>query len=233
MRTDVKIFLASCAIVAAVGCTNTGLHQEVGPPPPPPQTTIKLKGTFCTEDPQTVKYPVKIFFVIDDTGSMQQNDPNQVRYTAAEQLAVALQDTSAKPAMYFGALKFSDNGIIPVPLNPAPTPPNFTTSSTIFVQGVQNPAFRGPGAGGTPYRAPLNTTLATIESDITFDPVLARRTRYVVIFLSDGQPTDGSDTDGTALGAVDQLVLLKSKAGDVTVNTVVLGGSGEIGRAHV
>ena len=224
MRTDMKVFLAAILTVAGMGCTNTGLHQDIGPPAPPPKSTVDVKGTFCTEDPQTVKYPVKIFFAIDDTGSMQQNDPNQVRYVATEQLAIALQDTGANPAMYFGGLKFSLDGIIPVPLNPVPTPPNFTNQSTVFVAGVE--AIRGPGNGGTPYRAPLNQTLATIESDITADPVGARRTRYVIIFLSDGQPTDGSDTDGTALGAVDQLIALKSKAGDVTVNTVVLGGSG-------
>jgi hypothetical protein len=217
MRTGWKITFAGAAITVAVGCTNTGLHQNIGPPAPPPKDTVEVKGTFCTEDPQTVKYPVKIWFVIDDTGSMQQNDPGQVRYTAAVALANALAGTSGQ--MYFGGIKFSDVGI-PEILNPAP--PHFTNVVPTFVAAVQ--AIAGPGNGGTPYLQPLNTTLADLTADITADPVAARRTHYVVIFLSDGQPTDGSDANGAAVGAVDQIEALRSQTGDVTLNTVLLGG---------
>lgn len=222
MRTGLKLCCAGVAIVAAIGCTNTGLHQDFGPPAPPPKSTVDLRGTFCTEDPQTVKYPVKVWFAIDDTGSMQQNDPNMNRYEAAKALAIALQDTSAEPAMYFGGITFADNGNGPVVelLNPAP--PHFTNQSATFVAAIN--AVENPGNGGTPYLAPLNTTFADIQEDITEDPVAARRTRYVVIFLSDGQPTDGSSPDQDN-AAVDQIMTLRSQAGDVTVNTVLLGGN--------
>ena len=220
-RAGVKTWVGAFATMFAMACTNTGLHQELGPPAPPPSDTIKLKGTFCTEDPQTVKYPVKIWFAIDDTGSMQNNDPNEVRYNAAKALAIALQDTSANPAMYFGGITFANNGATDVKEILPNAPPHFTNQSSVFVAAVN--AVQNPGNGGTPYLSPLNTTYADLQQDIAADPVIARRTRYVVIFLSDGQPTDGSSPDQDN-AAVDQIVSLKQFAGDVTLNTVLLGG---------
>ena len=70
------------ALLAAASCTDVDiLYPEVQPPPPPEVKPNMLTGSFCTEDPATIVYPLKVWMVIDDSGSMQQNDPNRRRYT--------------------------------------------------------------------------------------------------------------------------------------------------------
>jgi len=219
MRTP-RVAFAVLAVTAAVGCTNTGLHRDIGPPDPPHKDTVNVDGTFCTEDPSTLKFPVKIWFAIDDTGSMQNNDPNMARYTAAIGLANALVDTSG--SIYYGGIVFADTGASPTRDLLNPVPPYFTNNKATFIAAIQ--ATQNPGNGGTPYIAPLNITYSDILQDIQTDPVIAKRTRYVIIFLSDGQPTDGAG-DQAYYAAVDQIYGLRSQAGDVTLNTVLLGGS--------
>lgn len=217
MRTVAK--LSSFAAVLLAGCTNTGLHRDEGPPPAPPKETITVQGTFCTEDPETVKFPVKVWMVIDDTGSMNNNDPNEERFNAAQALATALQDPNqADPAMFFGAMRFADrpDGVSRL------TTPRFTPSAATF--NAQIDAARGQANGGTPYVTALNFSVGELTADINEDPVLARRTRYVVIFLSDGNPTGADDSPQTITAATNNLMSLKNQMGDLTVNTVYLGG---------
>ncbi len=205
------------AAVLAAGCTDAGLHRNEGPPPAPPEDTITVQGSFCTEDPETLKFPVKIWFIIDDSGSMQNNDPNQRRYEAAKELANALQDPDqANPAMFFGAERFADQGASRIT-----QPDRFTPSAAVFNANIA--AVQNPGNGGTPYTSALNFAVGELNADILASGVEARRTRYVVIFLSDGAPNGPGDPDGILPG-VENLMSLKDRAGDVTVNTIFLGG---------
>ena len=96
--------LAASALLA---CTDTGIHRDPVKVEPPAVETFQLEGTFCTEDPETVNFPVKVWFVIDDSGSMGDADPNMIRYSAAQELATALEDTSPPPTMFFGGAIFS------------------------------------------------------------------------------------------------------------------------------
>lgn len=213
-----KKVLAGSAAAALLGCTNTGLHRDMGPPPPPPKETISVQGTFCTEDPETVSYPVKVWLVIDNTGSMQQNDPGQARYEAAKDLATALEDTDPPPDMFFGAMAFADQGGVTERI----TDPRFTPIAADFIADIAG--YQNGGNGGTPYVTALNFAQAELSADINEDPVAAQRTRYVVIFLSDGNPTGDNDSDPNILAATDNLLSLNDRAGDVTLNTVYLGG---------
>jgi hypothetical protein len=217
-----KAFTVAAATAALFGCTNTGLHRDVGPPPPPPKETIDVQGTFCTEDPETVEYPVKIWMVIDNTGSMNTNDPNEERFNAASALGVALEDTDPPPQMFFGAMIFSEGGLGTQRIT---LPDRFTPSSATLTANVD--AVRGQANGGTPYVTALNFTFGELSADINVDPVAALRTRYVVIFLSDGIPTGNDDNPNTIAAAAETLVSLRDRAGDLTLNTIYLGGGND------
>jgi len=175
-----------------------------------------VEGRFCTLDPATLVFPVKVWFIIDDSGSMQQSDPNQRRYEEARALAARLE----KPGVNFwGAETFAGdaNGARRVT-----QPDRFTDSSATFDSNVS--AVQNPGNGGTPYLAALNFAYGELSDEVRQDPVLARRTRVVVIFLSDGVPTDS--TQPQILDAVNTLMTLEDDVGGMTLNTVFLGGAG-------
>jgi hypothetical protein len=200
------------AFLFATACTDVDLLQpELQPPAPPEVQPNMIKGQFCTEDPATIVYPLKVWFVIDDSGSMTMNDPNQKRYTGVMDLATRLNSPGK---VFFGGEVFSgqqtrrfSNG-------------RFLDDVTVFNSQVA--AVANPGAGQTPYLGALNLTLSELTADIMESAGNARRTRYVIIFLSDGQPTDSQPPDDLAAEA--QIMALKDKCGGITINTVFLGG---------
>jgi hypothetical protein len=194
------------------GCTSVDLlYPTVQPPPPPEVEPNKVQGQFCTEDPATIVFPLKVWFVIDDSGSMQMNDPNQKRYTGVETLATALGNPGK---VYFGGEVFSGQRTMRF------SNPRFIDDVTLFNSEVASTA--GPGAGETPYLGALNLALGEITADIMANVAMAKRTRYVIIFLSDGQPTDSMGP--AIIAAVDEIMALQPKVGGITLNTVMLGG---------
>lgn len=217
-------FAAASTVLAAsslLACTDTGIHRDPPKVDPPPIETFQIEGSFCTEDPETVSFPVKVWFVIDDSGSMGDADPNMVRYSATQELATALEDTAPPPSMFFGGEIFSGGEAVRFS-----QPDRFTASAATFNANVA--AVANAGGGGTPYVAALGLTVAELTADIAEDPVIAKRTRYVVIFLSDGAPSDSDGPDFPEVRAgIEALLALRSDAGDVTLNTVYLGGDGD------
>ncbi len=149
--------------------------------------------------------------MIDDSGSMQMNDPNQKRYTGVEALATQL---GAPGKVFFGGEVFSGDRTLRF------SNPRFIDDVPTFNAEVA--ATAGPGAGETPYLGALNLALGEITQDIMASGDIGKRTRYVIIFLSDGQPTDSMQP--AILDAVASLMALGSQVGGITLNTVLLGG---------
>ena len=215
-RTATVSTAASAALLFA--CTDTGIHRDPPRVDPPKVETFQIEGTFCTEDPETVSFPVKVWFVIDDSGSMGDADPNMARYTEAQALATALEDTEPPASMFFGGAIFSGDESIRFT-----QPDRFTPSAATFNANVA--AVMNGGGGTTPYVAALALTNAELSADISEDPEMAKRTRYVIIFLSDGAPTDDDGPDFPQIRAqIEALIALRAQAGDITLNTVFLGG---------
>lgn len=208
-RRALRLFAVA---LLAIGCTDVDiLLPEVEPPPPPEVKPNMLVGQFCTEDPATIVYPLKVWLVIDDSGSMQTNDPNRRRYTGVMDLATRL---GSPGKVFFGGEVFSGEQTRRF------TNPRFIDDVALFNQQVA--AVSNAGAGQTPYLGALNLALGELTNDIMESGAIAKRTRYVVIFLSDGQPTDS--TAPAILDAVDGLMALKERVGGITLNTVFLGG---------
>jgi hypothetical protein len=159
-------------------CTDADVYfPQTEPPPPREVAPNKVVGKFCTEDPATIVFPLKIWFVIDDTGSMNTSDPNQNRYHATEALATLKGDPGH---VFFGGMVFSTRQIVRF------TNPRFIDDVATFNSQVD--ARINGGDGNTPYQNALNLTQSELRADVDENKAIAKRTRYVVIFLSDGVP---------------------------------------------
>jgi hypothetical protein len=142
---------------------------------------------------------------------MMQNDPNRRRYTGVMDLATRLGNPGR---VYFGGQVFSGERTLRF------SNPRFIDDVALF--NGQVAATSAAGAGQTPYLGALNLALSELTADVNESGAMSKRTRYVIIFLSDGQPTDSAEPQ--ILAAVDQLMALKAQVGGITLNTVFLGG---------
>lgn len=200
------------ALLVGAACTDVDIFlPKVEPPAPREVKPNALVGSFCTEDPATIVFPLKVWMVIDDSGSMQQNDPNRARYTSMTELATRL---GAPGRVFFGGQVFSGQRTQRF------SQPRYVDDVTTFNAQVQ--AVSGAGAGETPYLGALSLALSELNADINENRATAKRTRYVFIFLSDGNPTDSMEPQ--ILAAMDTLMALKGQVGGLTVNTIYLGG---------
>ncbi len=199
-------------------CTAVDLYlPETEPPPPPERVTHAVEGVICPPDPSTLVAPVKIWFVLDNSNSMQRSDPRDVRFAAARRLAMQ----HVKPGtVYAGGMLFAgkaDRNTLSA--TKTFSMPRFLDDVAAFDRAVPQNA---PLVLGTPYLTALDLTWVELAADITAMGPLAKRTRYVVIFVSDGKPTDSESPD--ILRKVDDFQLLRSRVAALTLNTLYVGG---------
>jgi hypothetical protein len=215
------------AMTGVLGCTDVDIYR-LSEPPPLPEDKITLEGTYCASDPESLIFPVKILFIMDDSGSMTESDPSFRRLAAARELVSVLLP---EPEIYFGVERFQDGE------------PFLLTTDPIFTRDEQKlnwalaDAQHQP-AGWTPYIGALSTAITAIKSDMNEDPIMAGRTRYIVLFLSDGEPTDEPSPPYTQIkDRVNQLKQLEEgqpAAGEVTLHTAYLESNGDdSGGSHV
>src|SRR3954470_18327751 len=72
-RTHALGLALSSALLAS--CSNAPLYGLADPLKPPIDNRLAVSGSFCTEDPLAVEFPVKILFVVDVSQSMAETDP--------------------------------------------------------------------------------------------------------------------------------------------------------------
>jgi len=155
----------------AMGCTDAGFKPVAPPALPTVDALLRVEGRFCTEPPEAIVFPVKVLFLLDQSASLQCTDPENRRFQAIDEAVSRLRNN---PNVSFGAIGFSswsrelaftrDRGALDAALDPA---------------GGLGPA--------TDYQGSLATALRLMESDmLAADPAQRARTRYVVIFVSDG-----------------------------------------------
>ncbi len=195
-------------------CTQSDVFR-LYPPAPLPEDKIVIEGTYCASEPESLIFPVKILFIMDDSGSMAGSDPTFRRLAAARELIDALIDT---PETYFGVERFQDGEPFLLTTNPTFTRDRPTLDNAL-ADAQHQPA------GWTPYVGALSTAVTAIANDMDEDPILAIRTRYIVLFLSDGEPTDEEAPYARIYSTVEQLKALEQgspAAGEVTLHTSYL-----------
>ena len=159
-----------------LGCYRDGLK----PAPDPVSAVASGTGEFCTLNPEDLEYPVKVLFVLDNSGSMRTSDPEKLRVDAVAEVARAYVPQGG---FYFAVSTFGEDMKVHTP----PEEP-FSDDLTVIEEALNS--MPEPN-GSTNYHAALSQTYALIQQDILQHPKEAPRTSYVVMYMSDGQPTDG------------------------------------------
>jgi hypothetical protein len=166
---------------------------------------LSISGRVCTERPDRNGFPVKVVLVVDQSGSMCVSDPpgSQESNGFCEMAAASLNVTGSTQPARVRALRrllqgFATQRNISVSLVPFETNVKGVYPSRGFsrpddpmlLQRVDT--LQAELGKGTDYQGALAYAYSVVASDIAETqrraPNLLPRTRYVVVFLSDGVP---------------------------------------------
>lgn len=243
-RTLLWCALGAAALAPVLNCQCTDAHFVPVPEPDPVDRDdrIEVRGEFCTTDPETLNFPVKVMFIVDRSQSMNVTDPdvniaqpgqppayaaNRVR-ALMEAIDVLSQVVGLEVAIVgFGASTTTETEDCD---DYGPPRVNCQPGFTEDVNEMRSGAIRtgNPGGGNTDFVAALTTAYTTLFRDmIKLNEQDAGNARYVIIFLSDGlADLDAEDADrGISIQDVlDDIMELKKRfrLADVTFNTALL-----------
>lgn len=167
-----------------------------------------VNADLCTLDPNLVNQQVKIIFVVDISGSnaieaggRPATDPTRDRRYGS--LTRWLDKRTPNPAEYYTMIEFSgDSTVLPPSLiNYDPLYAPFTNEIPTFTNAVNEQRGSTTDTGATPYKSALNTVINTIRGDATKAKERAEKgepatqSTYIIIYLSDGVPTDSQEAE--------------------------------------
>jgi hypothetical protein len=137
---------------------------------------------------QTVTKKLKVLLVVDNSGSTLTTDPNKFRQASIQSL---INKYSGKANFSWQIVLFNGTSARALVNNNAnPNDPKFSNSAAAQ---VALDVFKAEVASGnTPYLAAISMAKTAISTDVDFNSVDAPL--YVTMFMSDGQPTDSSDS---------------------------------------
>lgn len=181
--------VAPLGLLLGVTCTDSRL-EFIQPDVPDVLLSdeLTLEGQFCTSPAVDLPYPVKIMFIIDGSGSQQFTDQNRQRVVAVEETINAL---IGAPNTAFKVLVFNASISATPPLN---TGEVFSNSLSVLQPALTDLA---EADTLTDYQGVLATAYSELLRDMTDvlqspDPLRGQaelsRTKYVVVFISDGLP---------------------------------------------
>ena len=167
-------FALLLAVAAAASCTDTGLQPYQTVAGVALDDKLELDANVCTQPAVDSFFPVKILFVIDTSDSMSVTDRGAVR---AQAVVDVLNHYSGNPSVSFGVIAFDAR--IDVLTEGFTNSPDMGAISTRLSTADRLTDYQG--AIGAAY-----TMLATDMQHTS--PAERARTKYVVIFFSDGTP---------------------------------------------
>ena len=136
---------------------------------------VKLEGDFCTDSPEDIEFPVKVLFVVDTSGSLQFTDPGQQRAIAVDNV---IQRHIGNPGVQFGIIGFSGRV--------RDLTGGFTNDRATLAAAVDTLRIAD---SVTDYQGAFGATFVTLFNDMEGSgPTQRVRTKYVVVFFSDGTP---------------------------------------------
>jgi hypothetical protein len=153
---------------------------------------LEVEGTVCTDAPSTQDFPVKILFLIDGSGSMQFVDPFTRRASSVEETILRLR---ANANVSFSVIRFneSDQVLTKPGADITANDPLGTDFSGAFTRdpGILQQAVVGLQVADsvTDYQGALSAAYQVLSADMrASDPATLARSKYVILFLSDGDP---------------------------------------------
>lgn len=177
-------------------CTESRLKKEAPETATKVDDKLRIKGRYCTERSGQVSFPVKVLYIVDQSASLQCTDSGQKRFSALRNSVDALRRQPNTEFAFIGFASWSRQV-------------GFTRNRDDVA------AFLDPNQGlgpATDYQGALATAIRILEEDmLEVGPAERARTRYQVVFVSDGVPeprclagceddqdacTDTEDNDG-------------------------------------
>jgi uncharacterized protein YegL len=211
--------VASLGVIAllAVSCTEAGIQPKDDNTNILVDNLLEVSGEVCASEPGERRFPVKIMFVVDTSGSMQFTDPSDKNQGATQTACVDLCTTSAglsaaecatrcagaenpgrrgaveavitrfrnNPEVEFAIISY--NGRIRVNGDTDADSFKFTRDDTDIEKGLESTM---QADITTDYQGALSTAYQILENDMKDgNPVDLGRTKYVILWLSDGAPS--------------------------------------------
>ncbi len=180
------VAVAVVAVVAVLGGALGGCSERKLVPVEIEQPDVKddlvdIEANFCTRPVEDVTFPVKLLLVMDTSGSLQFTDQAGLRRPAVQQLMASL---ATQNDLQVATIGFGSNINVDPPIDGSDSP--------LFVPASQwqEPSFLGLADVQTNYHGALSAVKTHILLDLLrSDPAEIARTKYVIIFFSDGTPT--------------------------------------------
>ncbi|MBE2249934.1 MAG: VWA domain-containing protein [Myxococcus sp.] len=192
------------AVAGVVGCSDVNIEKKARDSINV-DDRLSISGRVCTERPDRNGFPVKVVFVVDQSGSMCVSDPpgSQESNGFCEMAAATLNVTGLTQPARVRALRrllagFATQRNINVAVVPFETnikgvyPPSGFARPDDPALIARVDALQSELGKGTDYQGALAAAYTRIAADIDATqrtaPNMLPRTRYVVVFLSDGVP---------------------------------------------
>ena len=177
---------ATGLLAAALSCTDSGLEPARGDAGLYYDDELRLTGEACLSPDTDAVFPVKVLFVVDTSDSMSVTDRSWKR---ADAVQAVLERYQANPAVLFGVIAF-DSRVDRLTQG-------FTTSpdpGTIYDRLKQQDRL-------TDYQGALGGAYQMISEDIVASsPAERARSKYIVVFFSDGTPDPQCSASPTPCG---------------------------------
>lgn len=174
-RTGVEariVFLVWALVLAA--CSNAALQAYQAPAPAPLDDLVQVQASVCTSAAQPELFPVKILFLVDTSLSMTVTDRTDRRSQAVLDVINRYQ---GNPAVEFGVIAF-DSAIDNI-TNGFTSSPDTSAIATRLQQADNL----------TDYQGAFSAAYTMISLDLeNASPATRARSKYVVIFFTDGTP---------------------------------------------
>ena len=180
MRTTSRLSIPLALALAASGCSDRKLVPVELEQPEAVDDLVDIEAEFCTRPVEDVVFPVKLLLVLDTSGSLQFTDQAGLRRAAVREL---MNNLGSQNDLQVATIGFGSNVNVDPPI--APGAPLFVPAN----QWVE-PSFVGLADVQTNYHGALAAVKSHILRDLLdSDPAEVSRSKYIIIFFSDGSPT--------------------------------------------
>lgn len=193
--------LPACVLLPALlACTDAALEPVPEPASARADNKLRVRGEVCTTDPDDLRFPVKVLFILDASSSMVATDPLGRRVDAMIEVIDAMREVDPDDPTQQGALIDGvEFGVIAFGLGAnifTERCDNYDTREGCaagFTNDVDDAlaaaAAAGLAAGTTDYLIALDTAISMLAADMSqSDEEDLQNSRYVLLFLSDGIP---------------------------------------------
>ncbi len=169
-----------CIVTAGLACTDAGLQPYIPAAANILDNKLQVQATVCTDPPDNSKFPVKILFVIDNSDSMNVTDPGRQR---AQAVLDVINRFSGDTSVFFDIITFGTS------VNAMPGPGNTTSVFTNTPDIGWYTQQLSVSDGTTDYQGALGLGFDILSQDMLANgPALNPRTKYVLVWFSDGFP---------------------------------------------